>query len=85
MTEEEILALSQVHDYEDGFLMNDTALGQSDSESGIDSDQELAQVDVEIPTGLNESEIMGLAQVQAMDPTVKMTPQVHVQVTRVGH
>ena len=38
-------------------------------------------------TGLGEDEILGLAQTEAESPNaaVKLTPQVHVQVTRVGH
>jgi len=47
-----------------------------------------AQIDSgDIVTGLGEDEILGLAQTQAESPNaaVKLTPQVHVQVTRVGH
>ena len=61
--------------------------GSSDSES--ESGKEAAQISAEegrgFTKGLNEDEIMALAQVESPNAAVKLTPQVHVQVTRVGH
>ena len=60
--------------------------GSSESEGG--SGNEAAQVyasDDGPAIGLNEEEIMALAQVDSPNAAVKLTPQVHVQVTRVGH
>ena len=69
--------------------------GSGSSESGSDSEigNEAAQTSstardgqgIATGTGLDEDKILALAQVESPNAAVKLTPQVHVQVTRVGH
>lgn len=95
MTESEILALSQTtsnskleseaesdSEAESSSGNSSSAASSSGSESGSESDAE-TESESRAQIGMEEEDILQLAQVH--ETQVKMVPQVHVQVTRIGH